>query len=93
MPKITFAASGKTYEVPQGKSFLDFCEENSADHPFGCTQGICGTCCAEILSGAENLNQPTEEELETIRSVSGLEGARLGCQLKINGDITIRPVE
>ncbi len=92
MAKITLAVNGKTYEVPDGTSFLDFCEEQSADHPFGCTEGVCGTCVLEIVKGAENVSSPTQEELDTVENHTDIDGARLGCQIVVNGDIEVRPV-
>ena len=92
MPKITLAVNGKTYEVPSGTSFLDFCEENGADHPFGCTEGICGTCACELVQGADNVNPITEAEQDTLESVTDVAGARLGCQLTVLGDIEVKPV-
>ena len=93
MPKLTFLATGLTIEVPQGAMFLDVCQERGAPHEFGCTVGSCGTCRLEIVSGAENVPPPTSEELETVEMCTNAPGARLGCQLKILGDVAIRPVD
>jgi ferredoxin len=91
MAKLTFLKTGETHEVPEGTSFLDFCQDNDAPHDFGCTVGSCGTCIAVIEAGAENVNPIGDEEAETVEMCSGIEGARLGCQLVINGDVSIRP--
>ena len=93
MPKLTFLVSGQTHEVPDGTSFLEFCQENGAPHDFGCTVGSCGTCRLEILEGAENVNPITDEERETVEMSTDVEGARLGCQLVINGDVSVRPAD
>lgn len=90
MPKITFSETGDTYEVPEGTSFLEFCQETGAPHNFGCTAGSCGTCCLVIEAGAENVGAVTEEEQDTIYMVTEEPGARLGCQITVNGDITVR---
>ena len=42
-------------------------------------------------SGAQNVNALTNEERETIEMCTDVPGARLGCQLTIQGDIAIRP--
>jgi ferredoxin len=91
MPKLTFLKTGQTFEVPSGTSFLAFCQENDAPHDFGCTVGSCGTCVLVFGSGAENVNPLTSEERETIEMCTSVPDARLGCQLKILGDIAIRP--
>ena len=93
MPKLTFLVSGETHEVPHSTSFLDFCQEHDAPHDFGCTIGSCGTCRLEIVEGAENVQPITDEERETLEMVTDVPGARLGCQMKILGDVAIRPVD
>ncbi len=93
MPRITFLTSGATHEVPAGTSFLDFCQENETPHEFGCTVGSCGTCRLVLEEGADHVNPITEEEQDTLFMVTHEEGARLGCQLVVNGDITLRPAK
>ena len=93
MAKITFAASGQTLDCPDGTSFLDFCQSNDAPHEFGCTVGSCGTCICVIEEGAENVNPIDDEERETVEMCTDIEGARLGCQLTVNGDISVRQPE
>ena len=93
MPKITFVATGQEVEVPAGTSYLDFCQTNDVPQDFGCTVGSCGTCRVEIVAGAESLNPITDEERETVEMCTSVEGARLGCQLVINGDVSLRPAD
>lgn len=91
MAKITFAATGRSFDVEEGTAFLEFCNENpEAEHDFGCTVGSCGTCRLEVLEGAENVSAPTDEERETVEMCTDVEGARLGCQMVIQGDVTVR---
>ncbi len=91
MPKITLLKNGEVYEVASGTSFLEFCEENDIEQDFGCTVGSCGTCRLVLAQGAENVQPITEEEADTLFMVTEEEGARLGCQLVVNGDISVRP--
>ena len=90
MPTITFSANGQTLEVESGASLTDACQENDAPIPFGCTVGSCGTCVVVVEAGADKLNAATEDEKETVSMVTDAEGARLACQLQVQGDITIR---
>lgn len=92
MPKLTFLRTGQTYDVPAGTSFLEFCQENDAPHDFGCTVGSCGTCVLVLEQGERNVNPITDEERETVEMCTAVKGARLGCQLKIQGDVAVRPV-
>jgi ferredoxin len=93
MPKITLLRNGRTYEVPVGTSFLDFCLDQKAPHDFGCTAGSCGTCVLALESGAQNVNPVSPDEAETLEMCTSVEGARLGCQLRVQGDITVRQLE
>ena len=90
MPQLIFLKTGETHEVPVATSFLEFCQEHDAPHDFGCTVGSCGTCISVLEVGADNVNPIGDEEAETVEMVSNVEGARLGCQLVINGDVSIR---
>ena len=90
MPKITFLATGQTYEVPAGTSFLEFCQANDAPHEFGCTVGSCGTCALFLEQGQENVQPISEMESDTLYMVTDEPGARLGCQMIVNGDIALR---
>lgn len=92
MPKLTFLKTGQTWDVPAGTSFLEFCQENGAPHDFGCTVGSCGTCVLRIEQGERNVNPIADEERETVEMCTAVTGARLGCQLKILGDVAVRPV-
>lgn len=91
MPKLTYLDNGHEYEVPAGTSFLRFSQENG-EHDFGCTVGSCGTCRLVIESGAGNVNPQNDEERETVEMCTDVAGARLGCQLKIQGDVSVRSI-
>ncbi len=90
MPKITFLVTGQTYEVPAGTSFLEFCQANDAPHEFGCTVGSCGTCALMLEQGGDHVQPISEMESDTLHMVTDEPGARLGCQMIVNGDIALR---
>lgn len=93
MPKVTFLVSGASFECAPGARFLDVCQENDAPHDFGCTVGSCGTCCLTLERGADQVDPPSADELETVEMRTAVKGARLGCQLVIRGDIAVKPVD
>ena len=93
MPKLTFQKTGLTLDVQKGASFLEVCQDNDAPHDFGCTVGSCGTCVLTFVSGAENVNPVSKDEMETLEMCTDVPGARLGCQLTINGDCTVKPLK
>jgi ferredoxin len=67
------------YEVKENEHFVE--EAESAGIPFGCTEGVCGTCKVKVEEGMDNLTELTQEELDF-----GLEAdERLACQCKLKG--------
>jgi len=72
-------------EVKDGEPITDACEQMGV--PFACKDGVCGTCRIDIVSGAENLTDLTEQE----KTMGGCDrDHRLACQCRIHkGTITI----
>ena len=67
-------------EIEDGVAIKDFCEENGV--PFGCEEGVCGTCIVEIDEGMDNLSPFTQEEEDFLGE---MDTERLACQCKIKG--------
>jgi len=53
-------------------------------------EGTCGQCAFEVLDGGKNLNEPTEQERETLKNLGCDDGRRLACQCTATGDVKIR---
>ena len=77
MPKIISAKTNEFREIPDGSKIREACEELGV--PFSCTNGICGTCMIEIVSGEKNFSDLTQAEKDLERD----EKHRLACQCKI----------
>lgn len=92
MPKLTFLRSNRSFDVPAGTRFLEFCDEHPGLHDFGCQSGSCGTCVLALVTGAENVNPASRDESDTLEMCTDVAGARLGCQLEIRGDCSIEPL-
>lgn len=91
MPKVTFLHDNITLEVPVGTDFMELVDHSEATLAFGCRMGSCGTCRCLVEAGAENLNPLTEAEKDLFETLMHLDPReRLGCQLKIQGDVSIR---
>lgn len=74
---------GEKKEVKDGEKIADACKEFGV--PFGCNEGLCGTCVIDILDGAENLNELNENE----QAFGFDKNKRLGCQARImKGKVT-----
>lgn len=91
MPKVTFVTDNLTVEVPKGAAIPDIVDRCEASLPFGCRKGSCGTCRVIIEAGMKNLNPMTEEENELFDNLTSVgKDERLGCQLKVYGDVKLR---
>lgn len=67
----------KETEIVDGVSIIDAAEDLGV--PFGCKMGVCGTCISKVLSGKDNLSEPTDHEKKMDLS----EDERLACQCTI----------
>ena len=77
--------------VPVGQTLLQAVVEAQLELSHYCGgMASCGTCRVEVLAGAENLSamQGREEMVLGSRNVSS--GARLGCQARMQGPVTVR---
>jgi ferredoxin len=78
--------SQEQVEVPDGSRVKPAAEKLGI--PFGCRQGICGTCKIEVLEGSENLDELNEQE-EAMGDRDRTH--RLACQCSIlKGTIKIK---
>lgn len=75
-------------DIPVNEEIIDQAEELGV--PFGCTDGRCGSCRAEIVEGMDLLNERKQEELDM--GLDDSETYRLLCQcrLKKEGLVKIR---
>lgn len=90
MPHVTFTNTGEQAEVPEGGSLRETVQDQGWPIPFGCENGICGTCLITLGSGKTNLNPIEEMEEQTLEAM-GMEGGdhRLACQCRVRGDVEI----
>lgn len=59
---------------------------------FGCRSGLCGTCLIEVLDGV--LPEPDSDEREALEVYAeGNPRARLACQIRVSGDLTLRKID
>lgn len=89
MPKVTFLADNRTVDAEDGELLRETCQRNDLTLPFGCENGLCGTCLVSIKEGAEHLTEKTDQEKETLGVLLAYEDQRLACQCHIKGgDVT-----
>lgn len=90
MPKVTVPDYG-TFEVKQGKKLVLAMEDNGVDILHRCGGNArCTTCKVEVLDG--DFGDLTEIELEAFKKKGVTEEVRLSCQVRVNGDCTVKPV-
>lgn len=72
------------------KSLLQHLHDNGIDWMHACGgKGRCTSCKAIILLGDGNLDPPTAAEQRFSRLGALRANERLGCQVRIRGDVTI----
>lgn len=85
MAKIIDTKNDREIDVADGDSIKSACEKLGV--PFGCQNGLCGTCMIDIDYGEDNLSELTEEEEILERDKKH----RLACQCKIKkGEVGIK---
>ena len=89
MPKIKYNPDNKEFECKKGASLFEESEKAELSIPFGCNNGMCGTCLCSVKKGAGNLSPKTDQEKETLELFDAEENQRLACQCKILGDVEL----
>ncbi len=91
MAKCTFLMDELTVEVEDGSKLVDVARDSGSSIPFGCTNGLCGTCLSTIPSGMENLSEMQKHEKDTLEMFGANDGEhRLICQCRLlKGDVSI----
>jgi phenol hydroxylase P5 protein len=79
MAKVTFTPNEQTEEVADGAELREVCEEKF-NIPFGCKDGICGTCRIRVTEGDNNLSPKNEKETDMLPDH---DNERLACQAQI----------
>ncbi len=89
--KLSFADIGVTVTVPAGTRIIEVSEKVGAGIEYGCRESDCGTCLTTVITGMENLSQPSALELATLAQHKAQPNMRLACQTLVLGDVTIKP--
>ncbi len=66
---IVFSQSQKVCQGNSGCTLLELAEKNGVQIPYGCRQGVCGTCATRVLSGTVRMD--TEAELNAKQKDAG----------------------
>ena len=94
MIEVHFEDTGQIVKTSEGRRFIDICDEFETPVFFGCRSASCATCLIEVVQGLENLSPMTDAE-DALLSIVAEDNpqARLACQCKINGPISVKVLE
>jgi ferredoxin len=84
-----FDESFAPVELAAGAALSEHLDVGNSPLLFGCRTGICGTCLVRVEG---SLAPPSDEERELLEMLApGDAQARLGCQIRLVGDIRVAP--
>ncbi|WP_322552672.1 2Fe-2S iron-sulfur cluster-binding protein (plasmid) [Priestia megaterium] len=90
MPKVTVIGQG-TFEVEKGKKLVLALEDNGIHILHRCGgKAKCATCRVEVLEGEFCDLANVEKNAFSENSIE--DHLRLSCQIRVNEDVTIRPI-
>jgi ferredoxin len=81
--------------LPEGAALAEHLTVENSPILFGCRTGICGTCLVRVTPETLDHVDPADcAEQEVLAMLAPAEPcARLACQLKIAGDLSLTPLE
>ncbi|MGG0670034.1 2Fe-2S iron-sulfur cluster-binding protein [Sporosarcina koreensis] len=95
MPYVT-VVGGDTFEVEMGKKLVLALEDNGVNILHRCGgNAICTTCRVEVLAGDYLEVTHKEKNAFANKGIDDLlidDCLRLSCQIRVEGDITVRPI-
>jgi CDP-4-dehydro-6-deoxyglucose reductase len=83
--QVTIAVSGTRFIVENEESVLDAALRQGIGLPYGCRNGLCGTCKGKLQSGKVHYRQPPE----ALSTEEQQHGQALLCQACPDSDLTI----
>ncbi len=88
--KLTILPSGDVIDVAEDKDLLSVLTEKGYYIKSSCGgNASCSDCIIKVVSGQDNLESPTFEEIKFLGNVFHITKERMSCQTKICGDVTI----
>jgi ferredoxin-NADP reductase len=81
---LVFIHSNKVCQASAGSTLLELAEKNGVQIPYGCRQGLCGTCSTRVLSGVVQMD--VEDGLTDKQKSAGYV---LPCVSRIKGTVVV----
>jgi len=90
---VSITYPGRVVRVPRGWTVLEASRSHHIPHVSMCGgRGRCSTCRVRIVAGGDQCPPPAQNELDTLNRIHALEGTRLACQLRPQGNVTVIPL-
>ncbi len=81
-----------TLRAREGQRLIELCDAHVTPLNFGCRAGSCGTCLIRVDAGMENLSEVTDVEEILLPELTDDPKARLACQVRLTGPVTLVPL-
>lgn len=81
--------AGIDFEVEPEETLMEAADRSGYDWPTFCHMQCLCECYVEVRKGGEFCSPVATQEEETLVNNDRPEGARLACQLLVNGDVTV----
>ncbi|MFQ5524777.1 MAG: FAD-dependent oxidoreductase [Thermoanaerobaculia bacterium] len=90
-PTATFKGTGESVPVAAGSNVCEAAEAAGVQITAECHSGICGSDPVRVLSGAENVDELSDQERETLEEICELEAGpcRLACMMRLKGPVEV----
>jgi ferredoxin len=90
--QLTFADINTTVTVPAGTRVIEISDKVNSGIIYGCREGDCGTCLMKVVSGIENLTEPSVLEDKVLKEHFAGRHFRLACQAQVlSGNVVVKP--
>ncbi|MBI3188943.1 MAG: CDP-6-deoxy-delta-3,4-glucoseen reductase [Gammaproteobacteria bacterium] len=84
--KVTIQPSGHVFEVGEQESILDAAMRQGIDLPYGCRNGVCGSCAGTVVRG--QVNYPRQPAV--VHAALEAQNKALFCMAMPKSDLVIR---
>lgn len=86
--KVTFKNTGASEGANAGEKLMDVTKRANWPIPYGCEDGMCGTCLIKNSAGLSKMDDKERQTLD-VMGFKEEEGYRLACQCTVEGDSEI----
>ncbi|MCB1853143.1 MAG: CDP-6-deoxy-delta-3,4-glucoseen reductase [Gammaproteobacteria bacterium] len=83
--RVKIEPSGHEFNTVAGETLLQAAERQGIMLPYGCRNGLCGSCAGDLLSGSVMYPDPSSDSMESMPDTHCLP-----CQATATSDIVIR---